>query len=286
MTGFGSSQCELGGVNHKIELKAVNSKTLDLSIKMPSYCKAVELQIRATLSSALMRGKVELYISPGASSNEVSINEEVLQNYYTAIKNSAEKMGVKLGGETIIAGLMKLPEIMGNNTKKELGENEDKALIGAVSDAATALNAFREEEGKVLIQDILGHIDSIESLLENVKEVEGDRIERVRDRIQENLNKVGAEVDKGRFEAEIIYYLEKFDITEEKVRLAQHLNYFREVASAAENEVGRKLNFISQEIGREVNTLGSKSNSAQMQRYVVEMKDSLEKIKEQALNIL
>ncbi len=286
MTGFGSSQCELGGVNHKIEIKAVNSKTLDVSIKTPSYCKALEAQIRAVLSAQLLRGKVELYISAGAANTAVTINEEVLQGYFKAIKNSATKMGVKLDGEIILAGLLRLPEVMVGNSVKELDKEQGAALLSAVEAAAISLCSFRETEGGVLIEDILAHIDNIEALLEKVKEVEGDRIEKVRERILENLAKVGAEVDKMRFESEIIYYLEKFDITEEKVRLVQHLNYFREVAAGAQSEVGRKLAFISQEIGREVNTLGSKSNNAQMQRLVVEMKDSLEKIKEQVLNVL
>ncbi len=189
-----------------------------------------------------------------------------------------------LDGESTLATIMRMPEVMGEQ-RRELAEGDDAAILNAVSETIASHAAFRLQEGAVLLEDILSHVDKIAELLSEVEKYEGERIETVRTRLMENLAKAEVNVDASRFEAEMIYYLEKYDVTEEKVRLAQHINYFKEIAEIG-GEVGRKLGFTSQEMGREINTLGSKANHSEMQKIVIQMKDELEKIKEQLLNIL
>ncbi len=287
MTGFGRAECVIAGTVHKIEMKSVNSKGLDLSVKMPSYCRALETKIRSILTAELRRGKVEVFVnaSSGQDASATMINKEVLSSYFNTLKESIKELGVEVTADALLGAVVRMPEVMSTSAKSEMTEAECSGMLSAVESAAKAMSAHREEEGVALLNDIMTHIATIGSLLVDVEQYEGERIERVRTRLAENLEKAKAEIDKSRFEAEIIYYLEKFDVTEEKVRLVQHLDYFEQVARGSD-EVGRKLGFIAQEIGREINTLGSKANHAEMQRIVVQMKDALEKIKEQTLNLL
>ncbi len=286
MTGYGSSKCELSIGTITVEVRSLNGKSLDLSLRLPHWCRPFESQIRSAVSAGVVRGKTELNISLSTESRVVSggINRELFAGYLTDIREASQQAGLELTNEQLLPVIMRMPEVVAER-RNELVEGDGELILRAVEQTLASHKQFREQEGAVLIQDILSRIDTIATLLEQVKEFEGERIETVKARLNENLSKAAVTVDNNRFEAEIIYYLEKFDVTEEKVRLSQHLKYFSEVATS-DGEVGRKLGFISQEIGREVNTLGSKANHSGMQRVVVQMKDELEKIKEQLLNVL
>ncbi len=286
MTGYGSAKCELSIGTLTVELKSLNGKSLDLSLRAPSWCRPLEAAVRSAVTAGVQRGKTEMNISLSTESKGASngINREAFSAYLTEIKAAASEAGLELSGEQLLPTIMRMPEVMGER-RAELTEGDAEIVLTTVQSAIKAHIDFREQEGEVLITDILSRVNSIGELLEMVKEFEAERIETVKTRLNENLAKAAVSVDSNRFEAEIIYYLEKFDVTEEKVRLSQHLKYFGEVASEG-GEVGRKLGFIAQEMGREINTLGSKANHSGMQRVVVQMKDELEKIKEQLLNVL
>ena len=286
MTGFGKSEavCE----NKKIvaEIRSLNSKQLDLSVKMPALYREAEFEIRNLLNKSIQRGKVELYIS--VESNEVAtaatIDKKLFRAYLCQLNDALTYSGIDAGYDALVPAILKMPNVMATESVS-VSEAERAALLKAVNEAVEKLNAFREQEGAVLIADLLGRVERIEEYKNSVVPFEKARTETIRNRIRENIEKLQVEVDNNRLEQEMIFYIEKLDITEEKVRLQNHCKYFREVA-ATEESAGRKLGFIAQEMGREINTMGSKANDADIQVLVVKMKDELEKIKEQVLNIL
>ncbi|MFI3259490.1 MAG: YicC/YloC family endoribonuclease [Rikenellaceae bacterium] len=287
MTGFGKAESTTSGKRISVEIRTLNSKQLDLSVRMPSAYRVAEFDLRALITRGVQRGKCEIMVS--VTSDEVQsaaqINNEAFVAYCTQIRAALEAAGVKgeLSHSDALAAL-RLPEVV--TTKSEgVSEQECASILEATQSAVDHLNSFREQEGATLIADLLRRVELIEEYMVAVEPFEQPRVEAIRERIREHIAKERIDVDRNRLEAEMIFYVEKLDITEEKVRLKNHCNYFREVASE-EQGVGRKLGFIAQEMGREINTMGSKSNDAQMQRLVVQMKDELEKIKEQVLNIL
>ena len=289
MTGYGRAERHTDQRKITVEIKSLNSKQLDLSTRIPSIYREKEYEIRQTVGKALGRGKVDLFVSVetvggGARTAGGTINRELFKAYYTQLVELQRELGDTNAAEPLITTVLRLPEVM-QAESVVISDEEWAALSEAVNEAVENLNAFRAQEGAVLIADLLKRIDTIEALAAEIVPLEGERIETVRARLMENLKALQAHVDNNRFEQEIIYYLEKFDITEEKVRLKQHCDYFRTVAGESEG-VGRKLGFIAQEIGREINTTGSKANHAGIQKIVVRMKDELEKIKEQLLNLL
>lgn len=283
MTGYGkaANENELRRIN--VEIKSLNSKQFDLSAKINHLYREHEFEIRTKISKAVIRGKVDLYITVDNIATQVNtaINKEVFNEYLEQIKS----LGCDLSNSDVISTILKMPDVI-STQKVEILENEISILNRTVDKAICEFNKFRTHEGDVIMVDILENLTTIETLLEEVKKYEVGRTEAVRERIMENYNKLNISLDKGRLEQEMIYYIEKLDITEEKVRLKKHIDYFREVCNSDDLSVGKKLGFVSQEIGREVNTLGSKSNNVEMQQIVVNMKDALEKIKEQMLNIL
>lgn len=288
MTGYGRAERHTDQRKIIVEIKSLNSKQLDLSTRIPSLYREKEYEIRNAVGKAVGRGKVDLSISVehigGTKSAGGAIDRELFKAYYTQLAGLRDELGDKNTAEPLFTTVLRLPEVM-QTEAVAIDEAEWKVLMEAVDEAVENLNRFRAQEGAVLIADLLKRIDTIEELAAQIVPLEGERIETVRARLLENLKALQVHVDNNRFEQEIIYYLEKFDITEEKVRLKQHCSYFRTVAGESEG-VGRKLGFIAQEIGREINTTGSKANHAGIQKIVVRMKDELEKIKEQLLNLL
>ncbi len=289
MTGFGRGEAVVNNKIMAVEIRTVNSKQLDMSLRMPSAFRATEVDIRAALTRDVQRGKCELSLSVASSSEEqggVSINNELFAKYCRQIIGAFEQANVQdiqLNQDVALAAL-RMPDVVATQAEV-ISDEEREAVLSATEMAIKQLNAFRSQEGAILIADLLNRVDLIEDYLQDVAQYEQPRIDAIRERIREHIAKERIDVDNSRLEAEMIFYVEKLDVTEEKVRLKNHCDYFREV-SAEEQGVGRKLGFIAQEMGREINTLGSKSNDANMQRLVVQMKDELEKIKEQVLNIL
>lgn len=288
MTGFGRGQRAIAQGAITVEIKSLNSKQLDMSARVPSIYREKEYEIRSAIGKALVRGKVDVFVNVERDAADTSacgvINTDLFAAYYRQIQELGQTVGYDLGNEPIIHTILRMPDVIQNKVSTVSSE-ETQALMEAVAMAIENMNQFRMTEGKVLMDDLLERVSTIESLMVQVVPFEGERIESVRSRLNENLAKISVTPDSNRLEQEIIYYLEKLDITEEKVRLAQHCKYFREVALETEG-VGRKLGFIAQEMGREINTMGSKANHSQIQKIVVQMKDELEKIKEQLLNIL
>ena len=286
MTGFGKGEAVCGDKKFRVELRSLNSKQLDLSVKVPGRYRAVEADIRALVTRGLQRGKVDCFVSYEAAVADTTahINGAVFKAYADEIRKVCGDNGVAVDGDALLATIMRMPDVV-TNDDAEASTEEYEAIMSAAAAAVAQLDAFRIQEGAILIADLLKRIDLIEQYRHDVEPYESARVEVIKSRIRENLQKLAVEVDNNRLEQEMIFYIEKLDITEEKVRLDNHCNYFREVA-AEEDAPGRKLGFIAQELGREINTMGSKSNEANMQRLVVKMKDELEKIKEQVLNIL
>ncbi len=289
MTGFGKSEVTLPTKKITIEIRSLNSKQLDMSIKMPAIYRPYEYEVRNAVSQRMQRGKVDVFISAEAIGTDTasSINREAFKAHYAAIAQICRENGIAESAETaaaIIQSVMRLPDVVSTDSI-EVPESEHAALTVAVTEAIERLEAFRCQEGATLIADMLRRVDKIEALKEQVTPYEKARTETIRARILDGIAKIGVEADKNRLEQEMIFYIEKLDITEEKVRLANHCRYFRETA-ADEEAAGRKLGFIAQEMGREINTLGSKANDSEIQRLVVQLKDELEKIKEQVLNLL
>ncbi|MCD6010338.1 MAG: YicC domain protein [Flavipsychrobacter sp.] len=287
MTGFGRAEAEVNGRQVVVEIKALNGKQFDLSTKLPPILRSYELVIRNMLNSILSRGTIDLTISvrqEGASKPMV-INTDLALFYYNGMKQIAEKTGQPQ--ENMIATLMRLPEVVAPDTD-ELPENEWERVKLVIGEAANHLMEHRKHEGEALLKDIETRISNIEALHEKILPLEAERKERIRARINQWLeDMVGKDkIDPNRFEQEMIYYLERMDFSEEKIRLKQHCGYFNNTINDNDAAIGRKLNFILQEIGREINTLGSKANHAEIQQIVINMKDELEKAKEQILNIL
>ncbi|MFI3268932.1 MAG: YicC/YloC family endoribonuclease [Rikenellaceae bacterium] len=287
MTGFGRCETALEGKKIAVEIRTLNSKQLDLSLRLPALYRAVEFDVRSVVGSGVERGKCEVTVSFTNSSVQSAavVNEPLFVEYCSQIRSALAAAGV--AGEVMEAtavSALRLPDVITTRVES-IAEGETEALMECCREAVAQLNSFREQEGAILIADILNRVSLIESYMSAVAPFERPRVEAIRQRIRERIENEKIPVDSGRLEAEMIFYVEKLDITEEKVRLANHCKYFREVVTE-EQGVGRKLGFIAQEMGREINTMGSKSNDADMQRLVVQMKDELEKIKEQVLNVL
>lgn len=287
MTGFGKSIAEVPQKKISIEIKSLNSKSLDLNTRLPWIYKEKESEIRNLVSQKLDRGKIDLSINFDVLDAEIIpvINKNAVKNYYTQMKEISSELGLN-SDEQILSIIMRLPDAL-KTEKPELAEDEWAAVREKISEALDQLNDYRSEEGKSLEADLIRCIGKIIGYLEGVEKHEGERIKRIRERLNSSLiEHVGKDkVDMNRFEQEIIFYIEKLDINEEKVRLKKHCEYFLEKAASLPPN-GKILNFISQEIGREINTIGSKANDAAIQKLVVSMKDELEKIKEQTLNVL
>ena len=286
MTGFGKGEAQYGDKKFRVELRSLNSKQLDLSVKLPGRYRAVEAEVRAIVTRELQRGKVDCFISVEAATAETSahINREAFKAYVDELREVCDTNLLAPDSDALLRAVLRMPDVV-TSEEQEVAAEELVAIVAATQEAAKQLDAFRVQEGAILIADLLRRIELIEGYRHEVEPFEKARVEVIKSRIRENIEKLGVEVDNNRLEQEMIYYIEKLDITEEKVRLDNHCRYFREVA-AEEEAAGRKLGFIAQELGREINTMGSKSNEANMQRLVVQMKDELEKIKEQVLNIL
>ncbi len=288
MTGYGKAECLIGRDKYIVELRSVNGKNADISLKSSLIPREREPEVRRYLAAELGRGSIDLFITLRRdASSEVArpVNGELLQSYYAGVHKALDAMGVTLSDDALLPGLLKLPDVLAKPEETEFSEADWKILENCIHEAVAALKAFRAREGESLRADVLGQVDKIESYVTEVEKYERERIETVRERILAKLAELGAKPDAERLEQEMIFYIEKLDINEEKVRLRQHCNYFRETLDA-EPMPGRKIGFIAQEMGREINTMGSKANHAEIQRWVVKMKDELEKIKEQSLNIL
>lgn len=282
MTGFGRAQADLGGKKVTVEIKSLNGKQMDLSTRIPSYYREKELEIRSYVTSRLVRGKVDflLYTEASDADNSHDINTATVQSYMKQL----QEIEPSVTPSESLALAMRLPDVF-KAEREELSEAEWDAVMKVIAEAADALIAHRTEEGAVLERELASYIGNIRSLSAQIEPFEKIRIEQVKERLRKNLIDADVKVDENRFEQEVIFYLEKLDITEEKVRLNLHLDYFLKTMDS-EEDCGKKLGFIAQEIGREINTTGSKSNQADMQKLVVRMKDELEKIKEQSLNVL
>ena len=281
MTGYGKSVIQLPTKKITVELKSLNSKNLDLNTRVPSSYREKELEIRKLISKSLVRGKVDfnLYIEITGEKTTAKVNEGVVKQYMNQLKNISSVAEVEL-----LKMAVKMPDSM-KTEREEIDAGEFKNILEAVNEALTALNHYRSDEGTVLGNDFKIRIKNISELLIKVVAVDSERMAIVKNRLRKAVEDLKEAVDENRFEQELIYYLEKYDITEEKVRLKNHLNYFNEALASSDSN-GKKIGFICQEIGREINTIGSKSNHAPMQQLVVQMKDELEKIKEQSLNVL
>ena len=286
MTGFGKAEVMVNGKTFTAEIRSLNSKQLDLGLKTPAAYRELENDIRSLVAKRVVRGKVDMVVS--VTSTEVAtasrIDKALLAAYIKQMNEALAYAGVQVDYEAIVPSAMKMPNVIQTDVV-EASDDEKAAIMTAVEGAIDKLDAFREQEGAILIADLLRRVDAIEQMRNEIIPFEATRAEAIRQRILEGIEKLGVEVDNNRLEQEMIFYIEKLDITEEKVRLENHCKYFREVAHN-EEQAGRKLGFIAQEMGREINTTGSKANQHDIQKLVVKMKDELEKIKEQVLNIL
>lgn len=287
MTGFGKTSCRLNEKTINIEVKALNSKSFDFSLRIPQSFRDKEQTVRNLASQILIRGKVDIFMTVEAQGEnpDVSINKPLIAKYYNELKELAAELNAPFPTD-ILSTITRFPEVL----KQEIQETSDESwavVENALSVALAQVDEFRKSEGNHLFEDLKARIGEIRKLLENIARFEANRIVNLKNRLTKSLNELSeaGQPDPNRFEQELIYYLEKLDITEEKVRLTKHLDYFAETITQEETP-GKKLGFITQEIGREINTIGSKANDADIQKLVVQMKDELEKIKEQLLNIL
>lgn len=287
MTGFGKAVTELPGKKITVELKSLNSKQIDVAARVPSSLRAEELTMRNLVAASLERGKVDLtvYVETVSSDASVRLNVPALKTYKEDVEHAAAELGISVPADWY-GVLMRFPDVIKSETPAQADDCEVEAVMSALSQAIDALMAYRRAEGEKLEVFFAERIARIKTLLDQIPQYETERIERIRARMEEGLAKIhNADYDRSRLEQELFFYIEKLDVNEEKQRLIQHLNYFTETLEAPRGQ-GKKLGFIAQEMGREINTLGSKSNHAQMQRLVVQMKDVLEQIKEQVLNVM
>lgn len=291
MTGFGKASLRYGTRTITVAIKSLNGKQADLAARIPSAYRESELELRSLITSQLQRGKIDLSISideDALEGNASLINKEALLGYIHQLQTLSSELGHELALDT--AALLRLPGVLDSeNSKPTPLSAEEQAVLRATTQAAIdALQGFRQQEGLMLYGVLASRIERIGQLLQEIAYPEGERIQQIRQRLEEGLKKLSrsGDYDRNRLEQELIYYIEKLDINEEKSRLAHHLSYFMDVLNAPEPGQGKTLGFIAQEIGREINTMGSKSNQAAMQQLVVQMKDELEQIKEQVLNVL
>ena len=287
MTGFGKTEFEVGNKKITLEIKSLNSKQLDINTRIPAMYREKDIEIRRLISEMLTRGKVDfaLYLDNLGTESTSKINVSIVKDYYRQMKTIHKELGLDING-SIMDSIMRLPETV-KMVYDELDETEWLVVRENLIKSLEELNRFRDQEGLALKTDIVANVANILDLLKQVEPFETQRMENVKTKIKDSLDalQLNGSVDKNRFEQELIYYMEKLDINEEKVRLTNHCSYFTETMNESEPS-GRKLGFIAQEIGREINTIGSKANESNLQRIVVQMKDNLEKIKEQVLNVL
>ena len=281
MTGYGKVVLELSAKTVRIEIRSLNSKSLDINMRMPNEYRPKELELRKIIGSRLSRGKIDVsfYVDIEKSKNPTIINTSAVKNYMDQLKNISN--GTSLD---FLKMAIKMPDSI-SAEKEEIDEQEWSLIINGTEDALKKIENYRKDEGEALYNDFSDRINSIKSLLKQAIDIDPDRIKKVRERLNKSALDLKENIDQNRFEQELIYYIEKLDINEEKIRLDNHLDYFFETLNQNQSN-GKKLGFIAQEIGREINTLGSKANYAPMQKIVVQMKDELEKIKEQLLNVL
>lgn len=286
MTGFGKATGVFQDKNISLELKSLNSKQADIQVKGPSIYKEKELEVRNFLTKELVRGKIEcsIYVE-GGGDKKTSINKTLAAQYFKELSELQNDLGISDQGD-LLATILRMPEVL-SSERSSLEEEEWGTVYGMLRQAVLQLREFRIIEGIELQKDLTNRLNNIESMAEKIPAFEEERKVRLRERIQSSIKEYfeGKMPDADRFEQEMIYYLEKLDISEEKVRLATHISHFRDVLAQEESQ-GKKLGFITQELGREINTIGSKANHAEIQQLVVQMKDDLEKIKEQILNVL
>ncbi len=286
MTGFGKSEVIIDELQINVEVKSLNSKFLDLSLKLPSAFKNLDLSIRSFVKEYLKRGKIEVMIhyEKKEASKKIIINKDQLINYYNQLSEVSNELKLKIDSD-LIGYALKLPEVI-QHQKDTIEEDSNGEILNAVKEACKDLNSFRKKEGNALNKELVKYVNSILESLKEINQYEKERLPKVRDKFKKAIDELNlkSQVDEKRLEQELIFYSEKLDLTEEKVRLKEHCNHF--IDSTKELNSGKKLGFISQEMGREINTLGSKANNISIQKIVVGMKDELEKIKEQVLNIL
>ena len=288
MTGYGKATVAFGDKKINVEIKSLNSKAMDLSTRIAPLYREKEIEIRNMISKSLERGKVDfsLWIEKDVSDTAAQINIGLAQSYDKQMRTLAEALGYTYPPTDYMSTLLRMPDIMSKDDAQELSEEEWEAVRKVVEEAIAHLVDFRKQEGAALEKKFNEKIDNIERLLKSIEPYETERVTKIRERITDALEKtINVDYDKNRLEQELIYYIEKLDINEEKQRLSNHLNYFRETMAGGHGQ-GKKLGFIAQEMGREINTTGSKSNHAEMQNIVVQMKDELEQIKEQVLNVM
>ncbi len=290
MTGYGKAVVETPSRKLIVEIKTLNSKQSDLSLKLPGFFRNKEPEVRTLISQRLERGKIDVFIftEDSGESSLYSINHSLAKKYHTELKALKKELRDRYSGG-LLPLVMKFPDVL-QTTREEMTENDWKAILAGINQAVEQVDHFRQEEGKVLEEDILTRVQSILKLLDDIDPHEKQRISDLRERLKKDFLKYSGDLngsipDQNRFEQELIYYFEKLDITEEKVRLLKHCQYFLETLNEDQAQ-GKKLGFITQEMGREINTLGSKAGDAEIQKIVVQMKDELEKIKEQLGNIL
>ena len=287
MTGYGKADAEFQGKKIHVEIKSLNSKALDLTTRVAQLYREKEMEMRAMIQSSLERGKVEfsLWVEKGETVTAASINGNIVAAYAQQIKEISDTLGWNFPADPWSV-IVRLPEITQSNAVETLSEEEWGVVRQAVQEAIDHLVAFRKQEGVALAAKFAEKLDNIAALMEQIVPFEQSRVAKIRERLETRLEELkGVDYDKNRLEQELSYYIEKLDISEEKQRLANHLNYFRETMQNGHGQ-GKKLGFIAQEMGREINTTGSKSNQAEMQNIVVKMKDELEQIKEQVLNVM
>lgn len=286
MTGFGKSEVTIGHLHVNIEIRSLNSKFLDLTLKIPSVFKEIDSSLRSIIKSDLKRGKVELAIhyEKISSSSKITINKEQLINYYSQLKEISTELNNQ-NDKDFMGYALKLPDVI-QHQKETVDKQSNEILINAVKEACKDLNSFRKKEGVSLQKELLNYVNSILDNLTKINPFEKERLPKVKQKLLRSVEELNlkSQIDEKRLEQELIFYAEKLDLTEEKVRLKEHCNHFMETLK--EMSSGKKLGFITQEMGREINTLGSKAHHLSIQKIVVEMKDELEKIKEQVLNIL
>ncbi len=287
MTGYGRSQVLLGDVYFTVEIKALNSKTTDIRCKIPSNFAEREMQIRKLITDEILRGRIEFNIYAGdeGTADDYTINTDLLMHYFNQLKGL--KQQIQISDAEIFTAVMRIPSVTQTNAHP-LSDEEFEKVEATIREAIRSLNQFRKTEGQQLSTDLSARVTGIQERLIAVVPLEENRIVKIKERMRKNLDDFiqSERIDENRFEQEIIYYLERIDITEEKVRLSQHCNYFLEQLQNNDTQVGKILAFIAQEMGREINTLGAKAQDPELQQLVVQMKDELEKIKEQLANIL
>jgi uncharacterized protein (TIGR00255 family) len=285
MTGFGKATKEFENKTVNVEIRTLNSKNADLNVRLSSVYRDKEYELKTEVTKVLERGKIDvsIYVEPKTAETPVEINLDLAKAYHSKLKELAKQLNEP--EKDLLSQILKLPDVL-KSERKEPNENDWSDILSVVKQALESVNKFRSDEGQSIEQDFKNRLGVIHECLEKIKELDKQRIPNIRDRIKKNIEDLidKSTIDNNRFEQEIIYYIEKLDINEEKVRLQTHLDYF--IKTMNEPAGGRKLNFIAQEIGREINTIGSKANDAEIQKFVVQMKDELEKIKEQTNNVL